>query len=171
MQECRLRRRDLWALSFSPGFWMAWDQDPGTCFFWKPTSWISTLFSSLCNYIWPLPRLVPAVPCTRAFGQQGKRELKFCPLFALQAICLAWTASTREGTKAPHGLVWPCHWVPVLSQSSLREASLRGERPASPPPTLTCTKGLCELLEDQPPGFHRERENPESLAIMEWSAY
>lgn len=34
---------------FFPRSQMAWDQNSGTCFLWRPTSWISMLFSSLCS--------------------------------------------------------------------------------------------------------------------------
>lgn len=107
-----------------PGFQMTWDKNPETCFLWRPTSWISMLFSFLCSWAWPLTPLVLAIPCTSACDHRGKKGLKFCHFSALQAMWLAWAALSQRGllllicTKAPHGLVWPCSWVSLLGQSS-----------------------------------------------------
>lgn len=65
------QKERAWAPSFFPGSQMALDQNPGTCFLWRPTSWIFMVFSSLYSWAWPLPQLVPIVPCTRARGQKG----------------------------------------------------------------------------------------------------
>lgn len=138
--SCRVRRRNSAFLNFRyknggseretlghrvspPGSQMAWGQNPGTCFFWRPHIWSAILFSSLCSKAWPLPTSVLAVPYTRASGQGGQEGAEILPSLLYKPCSWCKPHSSEKVlflscAKAPCGLAWPCSWESLPGWSS-----------------------------------------------------